>query len=104
VPDHEPVLTDMPRYVEYTDQGIDSSGRQMLFAVALHFNEGVLVIEVDPDDDTVSMRLSPVVDLVHWPHAVATDRSVERSWPLRLGANCRWRWLLMNQQGYQDGA
>jgi hypothetical protein len=98
VADHVSVLTHLAGYVEYRYENT------LIAAVALDFDQGKLVVEVNPDDDTVAIRLSQNVELLHWADAIAYERTDESPWSSRLGANCVWRWLLTNQQGYQDGA
>jgi hypothetical protein len=102
--EHEPVLTNLRKYVEYTLGVFGDSQGHALVAVALHFNEGVLVIEVDPEDDTVDIRLGSEADLLHSPGTTESDRSFEPQWSPLLGFNCAWRWVFTNQQGYRDGA
>ena len=103
--DHVPVLTDLSAVSEYTWAEDGEADRHWLVAVALHFAEGALAIEVEPDSDEVSMRLTPAVRLAHWAGLSAVeDVSNQAPWSGLLRASCAWRWHLTNQQGYTDGA
>jgi len=51
VSDHVSVLTGLAAVWEYTYADADVADPRWLVAVALHFAEGVLVIEAEPDTD-----------------------------------------------------
>jgi len=102
---HVSVLTDLSAVAEYTYADDDGVDPRWVVAVALHFAEGVLVIEAEPDTDQVEMRLQPDAELKYWAGESATaDASQRAVWSGLLGADCGWRWQLTNQQGYTDGA
>jgi len=99
------VLTELSRVTEYTFAEAGVVDDRWLVAVALHFAEGTLAIEVDPNSDEVAMRLVAFVILEHWSDAaIARDVTQHPAWASHIGAHCLWRWMLTNQQGYTDGA
>jgi hypothetical protein len=103
--DQVAVLTELTRVTEYTYAEAGVVDDRWLVAVALHFAEGTLVIEVDPNSDEVTMRLVEVVALDHWSDAaIARDATQQPAWASHIDAHCLWRWTLTNQQGYTDGA
>jgi hypothetical protein len=94
-------LTSLSAVSQYTRAAHGEADPHWLAAVALHFAEGVLVIEAEPDTDEVAMRLAPAVNLAHWAGTSAVeDVSARAGWSGLLGASCGWRWHLTNQQGY----
>ncbi|MFI5897067.1 DUF6334 family protein [Actinoplanes sp. NPDC051513] len=96
----QPVLTDLAEIVHVTY--LDDP--PWLVSVQFRFDEGYLQVEVDPDDDTVEVPFDPRhrPPLHHW-----ASRSVPRQMNQRyadlLGRTSAWRWLLRNQQQYEDG-
>jgi hypothetical protein len=103
--DQVAVLTELSRVTEYMYAEAGVVDDRWLVAVALHFAEGTLVIEVDPNSDEVAMALVAFVVLEHWSDAaIARDATQQPAWASHIGAHCLWRWTLTNQQGYTDGA
>ena len=74
-----------------------------LVAVQFHFEEGYLSVEVDPDDDTVDVSFDALwpPPLRHWSTDSARH-TASASYADVLGLSSSWRWVLRNQQGYQD--
>jgi hypothetical protein len=74
-----------------------------LVAVQFRFDEGYLHVEVDPDHDTVEVTFDPRQrpPLRHWMSDSAAIQTDQHSASL-LGMTSAWRWLLRNQQGYED--
>jgi hypothetical protein len=75
-----------------------------LVAVQFRFHEGYLQVEVDPDGDTVGISFDP--QQRPRPHHWASDSVPVRTDQYHaalLGMDSAWRWVLRNQQGYQDG-
>jgi Family of unknown function (DUF6334) len=93
------VLTGLAEIVNVTYPGDPS----WLVAVQFRFDEGYLQIEVDPDDDTVEVSFDPRhrPPLRHWASASVPSRMSQQYAGL-LGSTSTWRWVLRNQQQYQD--
>lgn len=74
-----------------------------LVAVRMRFDEGFLSVEVNPEDDTVTVSFDPLrpPPLRHWADDVLTYPANDH-YPDILGLSSTWRWTLQNQQGYQD--
>jgi hypothetical protein len=108
-PQHVPALTNLARVEEYRYVWGDDAAyarRNSLAAVALHFDEGVLLIEVNGEFDEADMTLGRVANLRHCEAADCRVEDVTASsqWAALVGANSSWRWSMLNQQGYTDGA
>jgi hypothetical protein len=102
---HGFALTDLAAVSEYTYANDVEADPRWLVAVALHFAEGVLIIEAEPATDQAEMRLQPDAGLQYWAgKSAVADASQRPMWSGLLGAKCVWRWRLTNQQGYADGA
>jgi len=93
------VLTDLAEVVHlaYVD---DPS---WLVAVQFRFEEGYLHVEVDPDDDTVEVSFDPRRrrPLRHWV-SDSVPAKTDQHYAGLLGMTSAWRWVLRNQQGYED--
>jgi hypothetical protein len=74
-----------------------------LVAVQFRFHEGYLQVEADPDDDTVEISFDPQQrpQLHHWV-SDSVPTQVDQHYAGLLGMACAWRWVLRNQQGYED--
>lgn len=99
------VLTGLSAVREYATPAIGTATR-MLQAVALHFAEGVLLIEALPEYDECDLRLTTEPVLQHAEdEAVWSDVSEALPWRRFIGQGVSlWRWQLTNQSGYTDGA
>jgi hypothetical protein len=78
---------------------------EWLVAVELQFDEGVLLVEVNPDHDDVHVSLTPPegpIALTYWPDTRCTDVTSTPPYAGLAGSGSTWRWLLRNQQGYTD--
>jgi len=76
-----------------------------LVAVGLEFDEGELLVEVDPDLDEVALSFGvgltgPVPS--HWPEATRRPVTDAAGYRDLRGLDSAWRWVLWNQQGYCD--
>jgi hypothetical protein len=93
------VLTDLAEIVHLAYTGDPS----WLVAVQFRFNEGYLHVEVDPTNDSVDVCFDPRTrpPLDHWGSDAVPSRTSQRYAGL-LGRKSAWRWLLRNQQGYED--
>jgi hypothetical protein len=93
------VLTDLAEVVHlaYVD---DAS---WLVAVQFRFDEGYLHVEVDPDDDTVEVSFDPQQrpPLRRWV-SDSLPAPTDQHYAGLLGRTSAWRWVLRNQQGYED--
>jgi hypothetical protein len=80
------------------------SSEDWLVAAEFRFDEGYLSVEVDPSDDTVDVSFDPARQptLRHWANGAVRHDANERYADV-LGLGSAWRWVLRNQQGYQDG-
>jgi hypothetical protein len=76
-----------------------------LAAAALQFAEGFLLVQVDPNLDEVELSFTAhrPEALVHWPEASARSMIDDVVYQGVRGLNSAWRWVLRNQQGYDDG-
>jgi hypothetical protein len=106
---HEPVLTNLARVEEYVyvfENEEPKAHGNWLAAVALYFDEGALLIEVDGNRDEVDMTLGRVPTLWHCdvPDCRVRDVTASAQWAAVVGANSSWRLSMLNQQGYTDGA
>jgi hypothetical protein len=68
--------------------------------VVLDFDQLSLVIEADPDTDTVRLRADNKANS-HGGHCINTSAS--ETWGSVVGRSFGWGWITMNQQGYCDG-
>jgi hypothetical protein len=61
-------------------------------------------VEVNPGDDTVEITFDRTrqPELVHWTVDTVRHDATDRYGHV-LGLSSSWRWILSNQQGYQDG-
>jgi hypothetical protein len=77
---------------------------EWLVAVGFHFEDGILLVEVDPEYDDVAITLTPTgpVTLAYWPDARCVDATRASLYAGLAGAGSIWRWALRNQQGYTD--
>jgi hypothetical protein len=75
-----------------------------LVAVEHLFDEGVLLVEVNPDYDDVHVSLTPEgpIGLTYWPDTRCLDVTSTPLYAGLRGSGSTWRWLLRNQQGYTD--
>jgi Family of unknown function (DUF6334) len=66
--------------------------------------EGSLSVEVNPDHDTVEVRVDDMgrSSSTHWKDDAVEHGASERYREV-LGLSSSWRLSLRNQQGYQDG-
>jgi hypothetical protein len=85
------------RYI--VDRELRSGGA--IIEVSFMFDEAILRIIVDPDDDTVHLFL----DEAGTGEIVTTTRisSFDDLIPSLLSKSFLWVWELTNQQGYRDG-
>ncbi|MFC6023701.1 DUF6334 family protein [Plantactinospora solaniradicis] len=74
-----------------------------LVAVQFRFDEGYLHVEVDPDDDTVEVSFDPRQrpQLRHWM-SDSVPIQMNQYYAGLLSMTSVWRWVLRNQQGYED--
>ncbi|WP_238005556.1 DUF6334 family protein [Dactylosporangium sp. AC04546] len=74
-----------------------------LVVVQFRFDEGYLHVEVDPDDDTVEVSFDPRQrpPLRYWV-SDSVPTQTDRHYAGLLGMTSAWRWVLRNQQGYED--
>ncbi len=108
LPASEPstVLTGLSAVAEFA-LAADGESVRTLWAVALRFNEGVLLVEALPEQDECAMRLLAEPTLQHWDDADGawSDLSKALPWSRFIGEGVSlWRWRLTNQSGYTDGA
>lgn len=77
----------------------------MCAAFSLRFAEGVLLIEAEPNTDTIHLSIGAGPELRFDPDSVPVPEDVTKTepWASLVGADVGWRWLLVNQQGYVDG-
>jgi hypothetical protein len=77
----------------------------MCVAYSLRFREAVLLIEVDPDTDSIVLTVGsgPELQFTDGDLPVPLDLTTEAPWATVRGALAGWRWLLTNQQGFTDG-
>ncbi len=67
-----------------------------LSGIELGFDDGVLLLTVNPDSDTIVCAASP-------GSGVRVDVSNKEHWRLAVGLPCAWAWSMTNQFGYTDG-
>jgi hypothetical protein len=93
------ILTELEDVVYYVDPETGD-----LPAVEFRFAEGHLLVEVDPNLDEVELSFTwfRPETLTHW--AEANPRSMIDAPPYVgvRGCSSAWRWVLQNQQGYDD--
>jgi hypothetical protein len=70
---------------------------------ALHFDEGFLGIEVDPDHDEIQLSFDEVGPSALRYRDDVVRRDAADLYADILGLSSAWRWPLCNQQGYRDG-
>ena len=84
--------------------GVDSASFEgdpsFITALVLRFESVTAVFRAVPDDDTLSVTLSPFV--VETDETLA-DAGSSPPWSTCLGLGVCWAWRLTNQQGYSDG-
>jgi hypothetical protein len=83
--------------VAYTIFGDDAN---FITAVGLRFELMSAVFRADADDDTLVVRLSP---LLPEPEETMVEINSSSLWSACIGLGIRWAWRLTNQQGYSDG-
>jgi len=67
-------------------------------ALWLIFAKGNLLIQANPDDDTISVASGVMLDADDF-----VDLSSSDFWRGFVGQRFGWGWTVTNQQGYQDG-
>ena len=68
--------------------------------VIFEFEKGALVVEGDPDDDSIEIRL---VNQGEFASTQAVEVSHLDPWAPFIGKPFGWGWITVNQQGYCDG-
>lgn len=83
---------------------VSGSSEDWLVAAQFRFDEGYLSVEVNPSDDTVDVSFDPArrPTLRNWANGAVRHDANER-YADALGMDSAWRWMLRNQQGFQDG-
>jgi hypothetical protein len=96
-------LTGLSRVVAY--DWAERDEKPMYVAYALRFREAVLLIEADPNTDSVvlSIASSPELTIRRDELPRPVDLTEDAGWAECLEAIAGWRWLLTNQNGYTDG-
>jgi hypothetical protein len=102
------VLTDLRRAVGHAWRGSDAAPEDY-FAFEFEFEEAVLVAEAEPQFDQLILHVEDTPGKLLCNHVPAEDylqvnMSFMPWWPDISGTSAGWRWVLKNQQGYQDGA
>jgi hypothetical protein len=96
-------LTGLSRVVAY--DWAEREEKAMYVAYALRFREAVLLIEADPDTDSVVLSVAAGPELTvrrdELPRPIELTK--DTAWAQCLDATAGWRWLLTNQYGYTDG-
>ncbi|MGQ0843498.1 MAG: DUF6334 family protein [Sporichthyaceae bacterium] len=96
-------LTALRRVIAY-DEVFEDGSSPMRIAYMLRFAEAVLLIEVDPEFDSLEVRVGPRPELrPSEPEPMAVDLSDTPPWSQLLGRRLGWRWAMTNQNGYFDG-
>jgi hypothetical protein len=86
------------RYDYFEEDG--RSNENMLERIWLDFQHGSLEISAEPDDDTVNI----VYLAQRSDRASGIDATPADPWQPLIGKRFGWGWVIVNQQGYCDGA
>jgi hypothetical protein len=68
--------------------------------VIFDFDRDALVVEGNPDDDSIEIRL---VNRGEFQNTQAVEASHQDPWTCFIGKPFGWGWVTVNQQGYCDG-
>jgi len=103
------VLTDLRRTFGHAWREGDPASVGRFFAFEFEFAEAVLVVEAEPQFDQLIIHVEDASGKLlcsQFPDGdcLRVDMSSKSWWPEIGGASTGWRWVLNNQQGYQDGA
>jgi hypothetical protein len=87
-------LSGLRRVVAY-DLVYDDGSSPMRIAYSLRFEEAVLLIEADPEFDSLEVTVGPCPEL--------RPQADQPPWRELLGRDLGFRWVLTNQNEYSDG-
>ena len=70
-------------------------------SVAFLFKSKLLLIELNEEDDTISISVHKVIEFQL--RDMKRNKVIEAYFSIKLKYQCIWMWSLINQQGYNDG-
>jgi len=76
----------------YSDECLDK--------IILEFDQDCLIVEAEPDDDTIVFHLGSKSDL---SRDQRQDASSSEPWRNLIGQGFGWGWITINQQDFLDG-
>jgi hypothetical protein len=90
------LLRQVDRWMFVSDSG--ETNHDWLVAAEFLFDDGAIVVEAVPDDDTISVHAATGA-LTHW---AGESACITADHPA-VGLGVRWAWSLTNHRGYADG-
>ncbi len=94
----QPLLAVRYDYLEFEKD--DPPGPSVIERIWFDFEHGSLEISAEAADDTIEVAYLPRSS----NRTLGSDVSREEPWQPLLGKRFGWGWVIVNQQGYCDGA